>query len=169
VLDDSGCVVRLVNKPHSSSGFTLIELMVVVSVVAILAMKALPALATYMTNSRIRESANVVVTTAALARNEAIKRNVVVTIASDGAGTLNVTYLVGATPTSIRSVPVANSRVGAFTASFDSSGRLTPFGTDVQASVDGGPNVLCSGEVLCPTVHIEPGGMVSLCSSGACS
>ncbi|MBK6008755.1 GspH/FimT family pseudopilin [Ramlibacter ginsenosidimutans] len=161
--------MRLVNKPHSSSGFTLIELMVVVSVIAILAMKGLPALSAYMTNSRIRESANVVVTTAALARTEAIKRNLVVTIASDGAGTLNVTYLVGTTQTSIRSVPVAHSRVGAFTASFDSTGRLTPFGTDVQATVDGGPTVLCSGEVLCPTVHIEPGGMVSLCTSGACS
>lgn len=150
------------------AGFTLIELMVVLGVLALLALKGVPALTTYVTNSRIGETANVVVTTAALARNEAIKRNSTVTLVSDGSS-LSLTYLAGTTVTSIRSLSLASvPRVGTFTAAFDSSGRLTPFGTDVQAVVDNGAATACGGDILCPIVHIEAGGLVGVCKTGTC-
>lgn len=158
--------MRLVNSRRLSAGFTLIELMVVVTVMAILMLKGAPALASYVTNSRIRETANIAVTTAVLARNEAIKRNTTVSVASDGSS-----LVVSVGGTALQTVPLSGARVAAFTRSFDSLGRLSPFpgAAELQAQVDGGPNVLCSDDIVCPVLRIETGGIVSLCRTGSCS
>jgi prepilin-type N-terminal cleavage/methylation domain-containing protein len=156
-------------RTSRQGGFTLIEALVVVTVLALLATKGVPALSSYMSNSRLRETANVVVTTAALARNEAIKRNATVRLSSDGS-TLTMTQGSGVTLTTIQTVPITpGSRVAEFTAAFDSLGRLTPFGTEVQAAVDPGSDLACTDEILCPVVRIEAGGVVSLCRTGSCS
>jgi prepilin-type N-terminal cleavage/methylation domain-containing protein len=149
-------------------GFTLIELMVVVTILAVLAMKGLPALGSYLANSKLRESANTVVTTALYTRSEAIKRNQNLSMVSDGTR-LSVLQVVGTTTTTLMSASLpAPAQTDAFTVVFDSAGRLTPFGTELKAQVTGGAAVTCGDDVRCPGVLFESGGAVSICREGAC-
>lgn len=68
------------------AGFSLIELMISVSVLAILMSVALPSLRAAVQNNRISAKANEMVTAFHLARSEALKRNqaMVVCASSDG-------------------------------------------------------------------------------------
>ncbi|SDH38069.1 GspH/FimT family pseudopilin [Pseudomonas panipatensis] len=68
-------------------GFTLVELMVTIAVAAILLTIAVPSLTDTTLSGKLRASANDLVTSAALARSEAIKRNAVTSLcpSSDGA------------------------------------------------------------------------------------
>lgn len=67
-------------------GFTLIELMVTVSVIAILAMVAVPSYNEAMLGSKLNTLANNFVASAHLARSEAIKRNTAVTLCASSDG-----------------------------------------------------------------------------------
>lgn len=158
--------MRLLNR-RRAQGVTLIEVLVGITILGILAMQGFPALSSYLANARLRESANTVMAVATFARNEAIKRNLTVTLVSDGK-TLKVTEAAGASPIKTLDLPVS-TQIGAFTANFDSAGRLLPFGTDVQAQVTGADPAACGEDIRCPTVHLEAGGAVSLCKEGACS
>lgn len=160
--------MRLVNR-RRMRGFSLIEVLVALTILGILAAKGFPALSNYLANARIREGANAVIATAALARNEAIKRNLTVTLASDGQA-LKVTVGSGGAATVLKTLNLPDAtRVAEFTASFDSAGRLLPFGTEVQAQVSGLDPAACGEDVRCPTVRLESGGAVSLCKAGACT
>lgn len=64
------------------SGFTLIELMVVVALAAIMAALAAPSFKSFVSGQRVKTAASDVVMTAIFARSEAIKRNADVTISS---------------------------------------------------------------------------------------
>jgi type IV fimbrial biogenesis protein FimT len=68
------------------SGFTLLELMITVSLLAVLLGLAVPAFQSAALGSQLRAAANELVASAYLARSEAIKRNTVVTlcVSSDG-------------------------------------------------------------------------------------
>ncbi len=61
---------------RKTAGFTLVELMVVLSIVAIILTLAAPGFSTLMQRTRLKSYANEFVTSVYLARGEAIKRNV---------------------------------------------------------------------------------------------
>ncbi len=65
-----------------NSGFTLIELMIVLAVVAVLATVGLPSLTDFIKNDRLAGQINTLVGHLALARSEAVKRHVPVIICS---------------------------------------------------------------------------------------
>lgn len=74
-------------RRSASSGFTLIELMVTISIAAIVLMMAVPSFSAAMLSNRLTGFANTFVASAQLARSEAIKRNAAVTLCRSANGT----------------------------------------------------------------------------------
>jgi type IV fimbrial biogenesis protein FimT len=81
--------MQRVRRASSSSGFTIVELMVVVAIAAILAAIALPSFNSSMRSSRVTSQTNDFLTAINLARTEAIARSRGVTVcaADTAAGT----------------------------------------------------------------------------------
>jgi len=71
-------------QSHYHQGFTLIELMVTISIAAILLGVAIPSFTSTITSNRLTTNANELVTALNLARSEAIKRGQQVTIRRKG-------------------------------------------------------------------------------------
>lgn len=67
------------NHPRTASGFTLLELIVAISIAGILMAMAIPSFQDLMRNNRLTTYANEFVTTLNLARSEAVKRGVPIT------------------------------------------------------------------------------------------
>ncbi len=72
------------NNPKSASGFTLLELIVAISIASILTVLAIPSFSDMMRNNRLTTYANELVTSLNLARSEAVKRSVVVSVRKVG-------------------------------------------------------------------------------------
>jgi type IV fimbrial biogenesis protein FimT len=68
------------------TGFTVIELMVTLSVAVVLVTMAVPAFNTFVQNNRITVQANDLVTAINLSRDEALKRRTTVTVCSSADG-----------------------------------------------------------------------------------
>jgi type IV fimbrial biogenesis protein FimT len=75
------------NRPEYSSGFTLMELMVTITIAAILLGAAIPSFTSIITSNRLTTYANELVTALNYARSEAVKRGIQVTVRSKGAST----------------------------------------------------------------------------------
>jgi type IV fimbrial biogenesis protein FimT len=71
---------KLVVRPKSMGGFSLIEVMIIVAIVAILAAIAAPTFGEYTTNTRVRAAAEALQSDLVRARNEALTRNQPVTL-----------------------------------------------------------------------------------------
>lgn len=69
---------------RSKLGFTLIELMTVLSIVAILAATATPSFSKFIKQDRIVTTANEVMSTFKVARSEAVKQEKTVTLTANG-------------------------------------------------------------------------------------
>ena len=67
-------LARLRRPPHASRGFTLVELVVVVSLMGIGAVMAMPSLAEAMRGQRLRAATTDLTSALLMARSEAIKR-----------------------------------------------------------------------------------------------
>lgn len=78
---------RMHTGRRRGGGYTLLELMVVLAIVAILAALAAPSFNNAILNSKVGSYANELVATSLLARGEAIKRNVTITMCASSNGT----------------------------------------------------------------------------------
>jgi len=70
----------------ANKGFTLIEMMITVAIAALLLTIAIPSFEGFITNNRLSTQANAFVGALQLARSEAIKRNLAVTVCKSGDG-----------------------------------------------------------------------------------
>ena len=70
----------------ANKGFTLIEMMITVAIAALLLTIAVPSFEGFITNNRLSTQANAFVGALQLARSEAIKRNLSVTVCKSGDG-----------------------------------------------------------------------------------
>lgn len=75
---------KAVPRRHAGGGFTLVELMISLSVAAILAAVAVPSYRTFISSQRIRAASYDITSVLLQARSEALKRNRAVTIAATG-------------------------------------------------------------------------------------
>lgn len=74
-------------QPEYNAGFTLLELMVTIAIAGILAGLAIPSFTSIIASNQLTTSANELVTALNLARSEAIKRGIQVTIRNKGVST----------------------------------------------------------------------------------
>ncbi|HEY8034537.1 MAG TPA: GspH/FimT family pseudopilin [Methylobacter sp.] len=73
------------NQPEYNSGFTLLELMVTIAIAGILVGAAIPSFTSIIASNRLTTYANDLVTALNLARSEAVKRGIQVTVRRKGA------------------------------------------------------------------------------------
>ena len=110
------------------SGFTLIEMMIVITIVGLLIVVALPSMNEMIVNQKVKGAANELFYDLSYARSEAIKRNAVVQVIRTGADwTGGWTVQVGATV--LRTQPatkgITASGATAASVSFNGDGRTT--------------------------------------------
>jgi type IV fimbrial biogenesis protein FimT len=98
----------MTGRPPASAGFTIIELMITVSVVAVLAAAALPSYKWLTATQRVKNGSTDLYLALILARSEAIKRNASVTITRAGAGWEGGWTITDASATTLESHGVIN-------------------------------------------------------------
>lgn len=159
-------------------GFTLIELMVTISVAAILLVIAVPNFQTFVLNNRITGQANDMMTALNYARSEAIKRGTPVSMRSSAGSTnWSAGWFVFSDPNGNGAVDTGDTTLRIWPAlgggntlnadltsvTFDSSGfarasattfrlcdsRLTSFARNIQLAGSGRAKV-AAGALLCP-------------------
>ncbi len=148
-------------------GLTLVELMVAVAIGAFLVLSASPYFADYASNSRLRESGNLLYAETLAAQSEALKRNAVVRLSTSGSTVQVIDRSVPATPVVLRERRFADG-VSATTASLDFSSQGLRLGDSgsINLSMSG---ITCSSDVRCPGLRVDAGGAVKLCADNTTS
>lgn len=143
-------------------GLTLIELMVALSIAAILVVAAVPSFQDYLGNSRLRGSGNTLFVHAMFAQSEAIKRNNVVRLATDGAV---VRVLDRSDPDNevlVRETVLADG-ISAAAANIDFGAEGRPVGFAAGSINLSSAVHACSTEIRCPGLRVDGGGAIRLC------
>lgn len=143
-------------------GFTLIELMIGVAIVAILASLALPNFAQQIADSEVRSTADQLRDSLVRVRQEALKRNVPVTLAvKDGVGALGVAAFGASPAVSITSFTYKGS-VSEGAVTLNGSGRAQADASFMVSS----PRYACkadAGPITCYKIQVFAGGAVRMC------
>jgi type IV fimbrial biogenesis protein FimT len=146
-------------------GFSLIELMVVVTVTAVMLGIGVPAFKQFTATQRVKSAAVDLATTLLQARSEAIKRNVAVTIAHNTGGWAYGWTVVAGTVTVAEQAALGDVTVTANPTSasvvYSGNGRITA-GSSVKFQVGSSDTT----QVRCVTV--SPSGVASTTST-SCS
>ena len=112
---------------RTQRGFTLIELMVVITIAAVMAGLGVPAFREFMAAQRVKNTAFDFAAALLLARSEAVKRNAAVSIAEIGAGWQGWTVSAGGTTLAVREAvsPVTVTPDAAITSlAYQGNGRV---------------------------------------------
>jgi len=175
----------------TQKGFTLIELIVVLTIVGFLATSAVGMIGTYITNAKLRANADDLRIGLQTAKTEAIKRNSQISIKPDTsggwAGGWNIWIPASYTPTGAadlplqaRSVPVSNISVAVtdkngnavsavyFTGSGRPSTTITnpptyPITFALTPNGQSCPTATTTSEYTCLNVVVDSGGQVTTC------
>lgn len=150
---------------RSARGFTLVEMMTVVSILAVLLGIVAPSFSGFLASQQAKALTYDLTADLMLARNEALKRNVSVSITRDGTGwEQGWTVATVATGEQLdhRNAAAQSVSISGAPASitFDTNGRVSaPLGS-VRITIGGGTNLRC--------LQLDPSGRVRS-SYGACS
>lgn len=132
--------------PRSASfrrvrGFTLTELMITLTVMAILLGIGIPSFRSFVDGQRVKSASYELMTSMAIARSEAVKRNTSITLAPDTAGTWAAGWTIKAGTTLLHQQPafpnLTISRLPAAapaTVIFQSTGRPDPASATLSKS-----------------------------------
>jgi type IV fimbrial biogenesis protein FimT len=153
-------------------GLSLVEMMVAITIAALLLAAGAPQFADYLNNSRLREGGTTLQTEALFAQSEAIKRNRIVRLTTDGS-TVQVLEAQNTAATTLLRERTLAGGVTAATATVDFTPRGYPVNRAVvppvefvAATVDLAlPGVTCSAEQRCPRLLIDAGGGIRLCGN----
>jgi len=157
-------------------GFTLVEMMVALTVMLFLLLSGIPMMNTFVGNVRLRVGSEGMLDGLALARNEAIRRNAtvlyrftgadwfVVLPGSNAAPDTTLMHRAEGTNSSLRLNPVAGQ------IAFSGSGRTFPAGTALAIQLTNPAAGACradGGEVTCLRIDLPASGEPRLCDPAA--
>lgn len=159
------------------TGFTLVEIMVSLTVLGILIMMALPSFGDWLQNQQLRAGSEALMNGMQTARAEAIKRNVPVqVVVGPGTGWTVTEAISGAaiqarsasegTPNAVATVTPAGATkvtfnsLGGVQANLDGSATITQLDISNPA---GGACQTASGPMRCLRVTISGGGSLKMC------
>ena len=157
-------------------GFTLVEMMVAVTILLILLFSGMPALGSFTGNISLRVASEALRDGMAVARNEAIRRNTTVqfrfdtaewTVVLPGSGGTDDTVLVrraAPTDSTLRTDPAEGM------VAFGGNGRTFPAGTALAVQYSNPAAGTCradGGEITCLRVELPVSGEPRLCDPAA--
>jgi type IV fimbrial biogenesis protein FimT len=163
------CNGRETGMLRRSHGFTLIELMVVVTVVAVGAAIAAPSMRQEIANFGVRSAAESVVNGLNLARAEAVRRNASVTFTLDSAGTGWTVSLVSPSTTIQRRQGSDGGGLAVSSSNASQAVTFLPTGL-VNTGATRLEQVTVSSSVSgtqSRQIRIQGGGMVRMCDPAA--
>jgi type IV fimbrial biogenesis protein FimT len=143
-------------------GLTLVELMVALTIAAVLVVAAVPSFQDYLGNSRLRESGNTLFVQALFAQSEAIKRNTVVRLTTDGAVVRVFDRTDPDNEVLVRETVLADG-ISAAAADIDFGGEGRPLGFAAGSINLSSAAHACSTEIRCPGLRVDGGGAIRLC------
>ena len=153
-----------------SAGFTLIELIITVSIAALLIAAAIPAIGNWMNNAKVRSTAESLQNSVRLAQAEAISRGQqTVLVLTSSAPAWNSTPVANGKNWAVHAQPLANSVEAAATASATTHPYIdgSTYATRHSIAITG-PALLCfnsSGRMVSATSVAVPNAGTATCTS----